>query len=416
MPGRGRQQDDRLGPRGFFTPEAMSVTVFAEGVPDGHVGRRQIIPDAGDTGTAMLHAVIMAGGSGTRFWPASRRLVPKQLLALSGQRTMIQSTVDRLGDLIPPSRQMIVTNKILVDAVREQLPQLPAENVVGEPCKRDTAPCVGLAAALVQHKDPDGTMAVMPSDHVIASPGKFQAALAAAEQLIEEDPTRIVTFGIKPTYPAESFGYIQAAEPIGAAHGETADGISAYKVKQFREKPDHETAESYLKAGTYFWNSGIFLWRASTILDAMQAKVPAISERIAAIAASMGTDSYEETLEREFTAIKGTSIDYAVMESYDNVVMIEAPFPWDDVGSWQALSRLNEPDADDNTVVGSHVGIDTKGSIIMTQPGHTVVTIDVEDLIVVQTADATLVAPKHAEERVREAVKALEERGLTDLL
>ncbi|WP_145177675.1 mannose-1-phosphate guanylyltransferase [Rubripirellula lacrimiformis] len=364
----------------------------------------------------MLHAVIMAGGSGTRFWPASRRLVPKQLLALSGQRTMIQSTVDRLGDLIPPSRQMIVTNKILVDAVREQLPQLPAENVVGEPCKRDTAPCVGLAAALVQHKDPDGTMAVMPSDHVIASPGKFQAALAAAEQLIEEDPTRIVTFGIKPTYPAESFGYIQAAEPIGAAHGETADGISAYKVKQFREKPDHETAESYLKAGTYFWNSGIFLWRASTILDAMQAKVPAISERIAAIAASMGTDSYEETLEREFTAIKGTSIDYAVMESYDNVVMIEAPFPWDDVGSWQALSRLNEPDADDNTVVGSHVGIDTKGSIIMTQPGHTVVTIDVEDLIVVQTADATLVAPKHAEERVREAVKALEERGLTDLL
>lgn len=358
----------------------------------------------------MLHAVIMAGGSGTRFWPASRKLRPKQLLALSGQRTMIQSTVDRLGDLIPPQRQMVVTNKILSDAVREQLPELPGENVVGEPCKRDTAPCIGLAAAMIHKIDPEGTMVVMPSDHVINSPDKFQAAISAGEKLIDEDPGRIVTFGIKPTYPAESFGYIHRGEPI------EADGVAAFKVQKFREKPARETAEGYLSAGTYYWNSGIFLWRASTILDALKKNVPAMHAHIATIADAMDSDSFEETLETEFTAIEGTSIDYAVMEDFDNVAVIEAPFPWDDVGSWQALSRLHEPDADGNTVVGSHIGIDTRGSIVHSEAGHTIVTIDVEDLIIVQTGDATLVAPKHAEERVREAVKALEQQGQSDKL
>ncbi len=323
----------------------------------------------------MLHAVIMAGGSGTRFWPASRKLVPKQLLALSGERTMLQSTVDRLGALVPPERQLVLTNRVLTKAVCEQLPDLPADNVVGEPCKRDTAPCIGLAAALIHRVDPEGTMAVMPSDHVISSHEQFQAAIAAGKELIDLDPTRIVTFGIRPTYPAESFGYIQRGKRIDAAKT-----VDAYEVETFREKPDRATAEQYLAAGTFYWNSGIFLWRASTILDALKKNVPEMYRHIEAIAASMGTDSYESTLEKEFTAIEGKSIDYAVMEGYDNVVTIEAPFSWDDVGSWQALSRLREPDANDNTVVGSHVGIDTRGSIVMTRPGHTVVTIDVRRL------------------------------------
>ena len=171
-----------------------------------------------------------------------------------------------------------------------------------------------------------------------------------------------------------------------------------------------------MAAGTYYWNSGIFLWRASTILDALETNAPQMRAHIAAIADAMETDAFDETLEREFAAIEGVSIDYAVMENYENVVMIEAPFPWDDVGSWQALARLHEADADGNTVVGSHVGIDTRGSIIHSQEGHTIVTIGVEDLIVVQTADATLVAPKRAEERVREVVKRLEEEKRNDLL
>ena len=219
-----------------------------------------------------------------------------------------------------------------------------------------------------------------------------------------------MTFGIRPTYPAESFGYIQRGDAIDA------DGASAFRVQRFREKPDRATAEEYLAAETYYWNSGIFLWRVGTILDALKANVPAMYEHIEKIAASMGSDALDATLQREFAAIEGESIDYAVMEKYPNVVVIEAPFPWDDVGSWLALARLHGADAQGNTVVGSHVGVDTRGSIIHSQPGHTIVTIDLNDLIIVQTADATLVAPKHAEERVREAVKALESKGHSDKL
>lgn len=353
----------------------------------------------------------MAGGSGTRFWPASRRLRPKQLLALSGENTMLQSTLQRLGDLIPNERQMILTNRDLVPAVANQLPQLPASNLVGEPCKRDTAPCIGLAAALVQHQDPEGIMAVMPSDHVIRSDEQFQAGLSAAEQLILEDPSRIVTFGIRPSYAAESFGYIQRGGSIKAP-GDTA----AFDVESFREKPDRETAQRYLDSGTYYWNSGIFVWRASTILDALKTNAPEMFERLSCIADAIGTDHYDEILEKEFTAIKGTSIDYAVMEGYPNVVTIEAPFTWDDLGSWQSLSRLNEPDLQQNTVVGSHLGIDSSGCIIVSEKDHTIATIEIDDLIVVQTKDATLVAPKQAEERVREIVQQLGEKNLNHLL
>lgn len=358
----------------------------------------------------MLYAVIMAGGSGTRFWPASRKLRPKQLLALSGQQTMIQATSDRLKHLIPAERQLILTNRILVEPIATQLPLHPRENVIGEPAKRDTAPCIGLAAALIAARDPDAVMAVMPSDHMIGTDEQFCGAISAAEKLVEADPSRIVTFGIKPTYPAESFGYIQRGSSIPDAE----PGVAAFQVQQFREKPDQETAAQYLESGEFYWNSGIFLWKAKTILDALASRQPAMFAHIQTIADAIGDPDYETVLEREFHAIEGTSIDYAVMESYPNVAVIEAPFSWDDVGSWQSLSRLQEADAQGNTVIGDHVGIDTQGSIIFGDPDHTIVTIGVEDLIVVQTKDATLVAPKSAEERVREAVKRLEETGRTD--
>ena len=359
----------------------------------------------------MLHAVIMAGGSGTRFWPESRNAKPKQMLPLAGSSTMIQATLDRLDGCIDPKNVLVVTNQSLVEAICDQLPSLPKENVVGEPAKRDTAPCVALAAEMVQHRDSSGLMLVMPSDHVIKDRDAFAAAVRVGERLIEADPTRIVTFGIKPTYPAESFGYIQRAAAIEDVDGK-GDQAAAFEVERFREKPDRETAESYLATGNFYWNSGIFMWRCDTILNAIEANAPQIAQSMRTVGQAIGTSHFPDVLKEQFESVQGTSIDYAVMESYPNVAVVEAPFDWDDVGSWQAISRLHPDDKDGNTVVGNHLGIDTRGCIVRTHGDHIVVTIDVDDLIVVQTPDATLVAPKHAEERVREAVQALSRSDL----
>jgi mannose-1-phosphate guanylyltransferase len=357
----------------------------------------------------MLHAVIMAGGSGTRFWPESRGPLPKQLLNLVGERTMLQSTVDRLGGLVPAERTMIVTGAALVAEVRRQLPELPATAIVGEPCRRDTAPCIGLAALLVSRDDPDAVMAVMPSDHVISTDAAFQRAIADAAALVAASPGRIVTFGIRPTYAAESFGYIERGEPLAA--GSAQGGVAAFHVKRFHEKPKADVARQYLSAGTFYWNSGIFVWRAATILQALAQRQPEMIARLQAIAAAAGSPQYGEVFEREFTAIRGVSIDYAVMEQARDVVVIEAPFHWDDVGSWQAIARLRGADEQGNTILATHVGLNTSGTIVRGPDGHLIVTLGVNDLIVVHTPEATLVANKHDEESIRELVKVIAERG-----
>lgn len=357
----------------------------------------------------MLHAVIMAGGSGTRFWPESRGPMPKQLLKLVGERTMLQSTVDRLGALVPPERTLVVTGAALVDEVRRQLPALPATAIVGEPCRRDTAPCIGLAALLVSKNDPGAIMAVMPSDHVISPDDAFQKAIAQAAELVADQPERIVTFGIRPTYPAESFGYIERGAPLPAAA--KAGAASAYHVKQFREKPKAAVAREYVEAGTFSWNSGIFVWSAATILRALEERQPEMVARLRTIASALGTPRYAEVLEREFAAIRGVSIDYAVMEHARDVVVIEAPFHWDDVGSWQAIARLRGTDERGNTILAQHVGLNTSGTIVRGPDGHLIVTLGVTDLIVVHTPEATLVANKHDEESIRELVKMIAERG-----
>ncbi|WP_442484320.1 mannose-1-phosphate guanylyltransferase [Aeoliella sp. SH292] len=364
----------------------------------------------------MLHPVIMAGGSGTRFWPASRNATPKQLLSLVPGGTMIAQTVERLGDLAPPERCLVITNARLVEAIREQLPQLPAASIVGEPCKRDTAPCIGLAALLVTRVagDPDAVMVVMPADHVIAPEEAFQTAIRQAERLIESNPHTIVTFGIKPTYPAEIFGYIHRDVPMSLSTVEEL--ATTYRVKGFREKPDAATAAKYVESGEYYWNSGIFVWRASTILEAIAERQPTMLARLEKIAGAWGTDQQQEVFDREFAAIEGISIDYAVMEHAEDVVVIEAPFEWDDLGGWQSLARRLGTDDDDNTIVGRHIGLNTTGTIVRTSDDHLVVTLGLEDCIVVHTPDATLVASKHDEESIRKIVKELESRGWTEHL
>src|SRR6478672_457715 len=307
----------------------------------------------------MLHAIVMAGGTGTRFWPASRNDAPKQLLQLVGEQTMLRQTVDRLGDLAPKDRQLIVTNKRLVETIQGQLPELPAAAIVGEPCKRDTAPCVGLAALLVSRTDPEATMAVMPADHVIRPAEKFQAAIRQAAALVDASPGRIVTFGIKPTYPAEIFGYILRGERLGRP----ASDAATFKVKQFKEKPDATTAKKYVESGEYYWNSGIFVWRAQTILDALRQRQPEMLAHLEKIVKAWDSSERAAVFEREFTAIKPISIDYAVMEHATDVAVIEAPFEWDDLGGWQSLARLAGSDANGNTVIGKHLALNTEGTI-----------------------------------------------------
>ena len=360
----------------------------------------------------MLHAIIMAGGSGTRFWPASRAATPKQLLQLVGDATMIRQTVDRLDGLVGAEQTLVVTNRRLVETIQAQLPELPSTSIVGEPCKRDTAPCIGLAALLVSRDDPDAVMAVMPADHVISPTEKFQAAITQAANMVADAPDRIVTFGIKPTYPAEIFGYIQREENAAAANG----AAPAYAVKQFREKPDAATAAEYLAAGDFYWNSGIFVWRAKTILDALAKRQAAMLKHLEKIVAAWGSAEQAETFEAEFTAIDGISIDYAVMEHATDVAVVEAPYDWDDLGGWQSLARLQGTDDHGNTIVGRHLGLGTSGTIVRTNDQHLVVTLGLKDCIVVHTPDATLVANKNDEESIRQVVKELESRGWEEYL
>jgi mannose-1-phosphate guanylyltransferase len=360
----------------------------------------------------MLHAIVMAGGAGTRFWPASRAGLPKQLLPLAGERSLLQETVARLDGLVPPERVLVVTAARLLDAARRQLPRVPAAGLVGEPCKRDTAPCIGLAALLVSRADDDATMAVMPSDHVIGPVPRFQAAIRQAAALVEATPGRLVTFGIRPTCPAEGFGYIQQGASLPTAPGEAP----AHVVASFREKPPAAVAREYVAAGNYLWNAGIFVWRAATIIAALAERQPECLERLRRIAAAWDTPSRDDVFAREFAAIRGISIDYAVLEHARDVAVIEAPFSWDDLGGWSAVARQRGVDDDGNTVVGRHLGLGSTGTIVHASDDHLVVTLGLTNMLVVHTPDATLVADRAHEEAVKKVVAELEARGWTDYL
>jgi mannose-1-phosphate guanylyltransferase len=256
-------------------------------------------------------------------------------------------------------------------------------------------------------------MVVLPSDHVIEPAAVFQQAIGQAARLVDERPERIVTFGIRPTYPAESFGYIERGDELRKSN---AADTPAYTVRRFREKPKADVAREYVASGGFYWNAGIFVWKAKTVLAAIAQREPEMYARLQAIDRARGTPDYAAILEHEFAAIRPKSIDYAVMEHATDVAVIEAPFSWDDVGSWQAIARMQQPDADGNTIAGRHVGVRTRGTIVRTDDEHLVVTIGLADILVVHTPDATLVANKHDEESVRQIVKVLEERGWRDVL
>ena len=354
----------------------------------------------------MLHAVIMAGGSGTRFWPQSRSTLPKQLLKLAGRRTMIQETVSRVTPWITPDRAMVVTNAIQADETTRQLPDVPVENILVEPAARNTAPCVGLAAVHLLEKDPDAVMLVMPADHVIGPTEVFRQAVERAQRIVTEQPGQFVLFGVPPTYPSTGFGYIERGEALGGA------GEMAFQVAAFREKPDEATARRYMESGQFYWNCGIFVWRAEQILAAIARYEPEMHDHLVQIREKIGHVDYEAALQSEFPKMKSISVDYAVLERARDVCVLEAPFEWDDVGSWQALTRLLGTDNDKNTIDGLHVGIETRGCTVRDTTGtHLIGTLGVEDLIIVHTPDATLVARKGDENAVKKLIELIRERG-----
>jgi mannose-1-phosphate guanylyltransferase len=354
----------------------------------------------------MLHAVIMAGGSGTRFWPKSRRDRPKQLLRLFGDATMLQQTVARIEPLVPRDRILIVTGADQADATRAQLPDLPAGNVIAEPAPRDTAPCVALAAGIVLRRDSLATMIVMPADHVIEPPEAFRTTVLAAVSVVDQDPGALVTFGIKPTHPETGYGYIERGPLL-----DTQGGIPVYEVVQFREKPDRPTAEQFLAAGNFAWNAGIFVWRAQTILDELRAHRPNLALALQPILQSLGTPVEAETLTRHFPALERIPIDKAVMERARRVRVLEVPYRWNDVGDWRALASLLEHDSSGNAIQGSVIARDTATSIIISDDGGLIATLGVDDLVIVHSGKATLVARKDQLDKLKALVEGLVEAG-----
>ncbi len=350
----------------------------------------------------MLHAFIMAGGGGTRFWPRSRQSKPKQFLKLVGDATLLQQALERLEALATPARTWVITGASYAAETARQLPSLSPERIVGEPCGRDTAACIGLGAALCARNDSDAIMAVTPADQVIEPAQEFRRAVQVAEQMVNEHPQALVTFGIKPAFAATGYGYLERGVELAQRQG-----VPVYRVGAFREKPHVELAETYVASGKHYWNSGIFVWRAATILGLLRVHQPKLAAALERIAATWDTPSQDDVLTKEYAALDKISIDYAVMEKAPEVLMVQAPFLWDDVGSWLALERRQPQDAHDNTVLANHLGIDTHHCVIVGDDAKLIATLGVSDLIIIQDGDAILVAHREEEGNIKKIVEQL---------
>ena len=368
-------------------------------------------------------AVIMAGGSGERFWPLSRRNRPKQLLKLTQpDQTLLEEAIERVAPVIPPERIFIVTGRHLVDPIRRACTALPPENVIGEPAKRNTAGCLVYAAAkALAHQDgaekADAvTMAVLTADHTIDQPDRFCATVEAALEFAEREPY-LVTIGIAPTRPETGYGYIEVAESAKALASAAGARPAIYPVEHFREKPDRAAAEQFVATGRFYWNSGMFFWRLSTFLDELDAAAPAFADATRRMAEALAAGD-DAAADRIFESLDNNSIDYALMEKARRVAVVAAAFPWDDVGAWDVLARDRPHDADGNVAVGNPILIDTRNAIVYNEPGAermAVATVGVEDLVVVVTNDAVLVIPKSRAQEVRCAIEALKQRGANQL-
>jgi mannose-1-phosphate guanylyltransferase len=358
-----------------------------------------------------IFPVIMAGGSGTRFWPLSRRARPKQFLALAGDLPLLTATVRRLPPLAKPADTYVVCGPSHAAAARKLVRELPAGNVIVEPCARNTAPCVGLAALHVAARHQHGIVAMLPADHHIARPEAFREAIAEAARLAEKG--HIVTIGIRPHAPETGYGYLKVGAKVP---GKVRGRNQARKVERFVEKPDVVTAARYLADGHYLWNSGIFVFRADVILEEIRRAMPVLGEQLEAIQQSIGTPRYRRTLARVFPDCPSISIDYGVMEKSQRIVVVPADFGWSDVGSFAALPEVRQTDHLGNLVEGDGLVIDGRNNVVLATRGRPVAVVGLDEVVVVDAGDAILVCRKDRAQDVRKAVDELARRGRDEVL
>ena len=350
------------------------------------------------------YAVIMAGGGGTRLWPVSRKERPKQLLPLLGQETLFQSTVTRLENMLPLERVLVVTVEEQACEMKQQSPDIPAENYIIEPAPRGTASVVGLAAAVLQKRDPNAVMAVLPSDHFIRNRDLFHYLLKAAFDVAADD--YLVTLGIAPTNPSTAYGYIQQGESLNGAYK-----YPVYKVKRFIEKPDEQTAQQFLRAGNYSWNSGMFIWKASVILKEIERQMPELDVALKKIQSAWGTEKQDETLNENWRDLKQETIDYGVMEKAESVAVLPAGgLGWSDVGMWSSLFEVLLPDMNGNIATnnGLHLAHETHNTLVYGGNGERlIVTIGVDDMVIVDAGDVLMVCKSDQSQKVKEVVEHL---------
>ena len=350
-------------------------------------------------------AVIMAGGRGERFWPKSRNNRPKQFLSLTSDgETMIQKTVKRLFPLVDMEDIYIVTNAAYTELVLDQLPDLPKENILAEPCARNTAPCIAFAASVIKQKYDDAVMLVLPSDHLIGYEDIYINTLKKAIRAAEQGKN-LVTIGITPTYPETGYGYINFGKECG----------DTYEVERFVEKPDLPTAKEYLASGKYLWNSGMFVWKVTSILADMKEFMPDIYDGAVRIGEAFNTPGFEDVLVKEFYAFRSESVDFGIMEKADNIYTIPGSFGWDDVGSWLAVERINETDDDKNYIEGDVISIGSERTTICGGK-RLVAAVGLEDIIIVDTDDAVLVCSKNSTQDVKKVIAQLKEAKREELV
>ena len=348
------------------------------------------------------YIIIMAGGRGERFWPKSRLARPKHLQPIVGDTTMLAQTVDRVSVVVPPENLIVITNAEQRAIILEYLPELGPEQVVGEPIGRDTAAAVGLATVLVQAKDPGASFAILPADHVIHDSEAYRKVLNRAFSAAE-GTNSLVTIGIKPTEPATGYGYIH----VGEVRSEL-DGEPVYQVQEFVEKPVLDTARYYLASGEYFWNAGMFIWKASAIDAALKLHTPILYEGLQQISQGLAAGKPVESLmEAVYPTLEKISVDFAIMEKAQDVSMVESAFDWDDVGAWPAIERHYPKDEAGNVTKGSTIFEQSYNNIVVSEDGHLTAVIGADDLIIVHTKDATLVCHKDHAQEIKTVVKQL---------